>query len=164
VLAGGGRIEDMTAEMRLKIIPLALTRGEDLLMDANVRVVSTALMTQKSCMGLYPKYEDVGRNGGRVTCLYGEARALCAVATMKKNGERWFVDVMCAAGAEDARKRTIMPLIDGKTELWARIASKDDRKQGFFAGLGFRATGEIRPPEEELPLETEMWTLPAAQG
>lgn len=51
------------AEHRLTMIPLILHPNESAVLDMNCQLLSTRIAEQTSCMGLYPRYQALRRNG-----------------------------------------------------------------------------------------------------
>ncbi len=73
--------------MRIPMIPLALHRGSQFLLDCNAEIFTSAAVTQRSCMGLYPKYESMLRRGGGGYCAWAEDGVLGTIASVKMTGE-----------------------------------------------------------------------------
>ncbi len=153
------RIEDLSPKMRLRIIPLVLWRGPDLLMDRNAMILSTSEFTQRSCMGLYPRFSEIAENGGRVVCAYDGEGDLCGVATAVLETEGLFVDVFAAPGHADCRTPLLAALIrEGNAH--ARISDTDREKQDFFASMGFLKTEDTEAPSRICPLPVHRWIRP----
>ena len=100
------RIEKGSAEMRIPIVPLALSRLQYKIYDANLGIANPEVLTQFSCMGLYPKYMALK---GSFFGAWDEAGVLGAAATVTEDGcfdgfgwpayEDALQKIFCKAGA-----------------------------------------------------------------
>ena len=75
-------VSQMNADMRIPIIPLALTRLDYKVYDANIGLANPYFITQRSCMGLYQKYLSCFSRGGKAFVSVDESGILGAVATL----------------------------------------------------------------------------------
>ena len=80
------RIEEGDPKMRIPIVPLTLSRLKYKIYDANLGFVNPEVMTQFSCMGLYPRYMALKDKGGKYFGAYDEAGVLGAAATVTADG------------------------------------------------------------------------------
>ena len=139
---GPFRLEEGSPKARIPLIPLALHRGSQLLLDANAGLLSCAEVTQRSCMGLYPKYAAIRQAGGAFFCAWDAAGTLGAVASALPIGEGVRADFFCC----DAFYPAVSGLLSmcearfGAVSLW--IARDDAGKRNCVEQLGYRPAGE----------------------
>lgn len=63
------------ARFRLQIIPCILFPYDEIVLDLNTELFSTRWFIQNSCMGLYPRYEKIDKNGSWFVALKGKTVA-----------------------------------------------------------------------------------------
>lgn len=148
-----GCVEDACASLRIGVIPLALRRGGALIKDANAGLADNAILTQVSCMGLYPRYLSILQRGGAVKLVKDETTRLpVALGSMLISGDRRYVD---AFGVEEARGvlQNLLVSLCGEGTRYMRIFDGDAEKQALAASVGF-------VPEDEAQIAINGLTLP----
>ena len=133
------RIEPATATMRVHLIPLVLQDGRDLLMDANAKILSSRFFTQRSCMGLYPRYLKIIEEGGEVFCAVNRKDLLCGVASFRKAGtDSFFVDAFSAPGYEFVITDLLASCRRPALHYYALLSDVDTKKAPLiFQKMGF---------------------------
>ena len=125
--------------MRVPLIPLVLHRGSQFLLDRNAGLFSSAAVTQRSCMGLYPRYETILRAGGGCCCAWAEGGVLGAVASVKPTEDGPLADFFCC----DAFLPAVPELLERCREEYGtlrfQIAESDAGKRSCLERLGYRA-------------------------
>ncbi len=129
---------------RIHMIPLILCPHDWQVLDANVKIYSTRYATQSSCMGLYPRYQALARDGrgawfaartrsGRLVGLSSarlDESGSCRVdGFIHRNFEAAWADMIEAAAGwgREHQART----------LWATVSVEDEDKCSRFEALGF---------------------------
>ncbi len=74
------------ARFRLQIIPLILFPFDEIVLDLNAGLFSTRWFVQKSCMGLYPRYEKIDESGAWFVALSG--KNVVGLSSVKLNDDR----------------------------------------------------------------------------
>jgi len=150
--AVGDRINVLSgsASDRIPVIPLILFPHEWHVLDSNIGLYSTRFSLQRSCMGLYPRYQSmrsdydgnwlVARNGiNQVTGLISyriDKLKRCYIDGFMHPGYlgHWgfFIDEAMSLAAEH-----------GASSFLANLSSYDNEKIALFKSSSFRLTGEI---------------------
>ena len=130
-------IREGSPGMRIPLIPLALRRGGPLLMDCNAPLFSSAAVTQRSCMGLYPKFEGIWKGGGAVFGAWSEG-VLGAVASVKPTARGPRVDFFCCEAFLPAVPGLLAQCRERFGELRFQIVPGDADKRALVEGLGYR--------------------------
>ena len=129
---------------RVPIVPLVAARGRDLLMDANVGILSSDFVTQISCCGLYPRYLQLTAGGGDAWCATLPSGAICAICTVRDQTDGSSIDAFAYPGFENALPQLLAMGFEGRTRLYAHIADCDQAKQALFSDLGFTPAGACK--------------------
>ena len=129
---------------RVPMIPLALTPHNWQVLDSNVPLFSTRYQIQRSCMGLYPRYTAVAKNGfgawfAAVTADH-RVVGLSSARLDRTHGCR--VDGFAHARFSDAWKPLVEAAIawgkeNGGQSFHALLSVEDEQKQQAYEGLGF---------------------------
>ena len=134
---------------RITMIPLIVSPHEWEVMDANVNILSTRFVIQKSCMGLYPRYEKLilERKGawfaartdddclvGLSTARLGESDACRVDGFAHRNFARFREPLIREAMTWAAKS--------GRGRLKAHISVEDESKFALFEALGFQKSGD----------------------
>ena len=125
---------------RIPIIPLVAARGRDLLMDANVGLLSSDFVTQISCCGLYPRFLQLMASGD-AWCVTLPSGAICAVCTVRDQRDGSYIDAFAYPGFEETLPQLLAMGFEGRVQLSACIANCDRAKQALFTKLGFTPAG-----------------------
>ena len=96
-------------------------------------------VTQRSCMGLYPRYDELLKNGGHFYAAMDEAGVLGAILSTMPTDSGIRADFYCCDGFEG-----LLPdLVDTCGEVvYLQIAECDEKKQAMAKSLGFSPAGE----------------------
>ena len=136
---GSLSVTDGSADARIPIIPLALSRLAFKVYDANVSIAPPDIMTQGSCMGLFPRYASLKDRGAYYTA-YDTRGVLGAVSTAVKNEEGGCCfDLFFAPTFEGAAPLLLDRAIQfakGK-KIYMNIAECDEKKAALARALGF---------------------------
>lgn len=127
-------IEKGSAEMRIPIVPLALSRLQYKIYDANLGIANPEVLTQFSCMGLYPKYMALE---GSFFGAWDEAGVLGAAATVTKDG---CFDGFGWPAYEDALKEIFRKA--GASHMI--VADADEAKASLANSLGLHRAEETK--------------------
>ena len=133
--AGTIHIEEGSPKMRIPIVPLTLSRLGYKIYDANLGLVNPEVLSQYSCMGLYPRYMELAEQGGRYFGAYDEAGVLGAAATATEDGR---FDGFAYPAFEEALQETFR-----KTNAsYMVVADMDDAKIALAEKLGLHKAEE----------------------
>lgn len=127
-------VSEMTAEFRIPIIPLALHRSSQIILDANVDLVSTSIFNQTCCMSLYPRYMNLIEKGGKCFTVKdgrGVIGAAASIAEDKNGSVR--ADVFLNKSYEAALPDLISSLKSFKDTFYFEIARRDGYKENLLA-------------------------------
>jgi GNAT superfamily N-acetyltransferase len=145
-------VEAMTAAARIPMIPLLVSPHPSVMLDANVGMVSTTFAVQRSCMGLYPRYEALIEGGrGAAFCACAENGRLVGLATARMGDSgRCAVDVFTHRQWDDAWPELAQACLEwgadhGVTRFVADVVADDVGKQRAFERLDFEVDGPCRP-------------------
>ena len=123
--------------MRIPLVPLALRRGGPLLMDCNAPLFSSAAVTQRSCMGLYPRYAAIRGRGGAVFGAWADG-VLGAVASVAPTPEGPRADFFCCEAFLPSVPLLLAQCRARFGALRLQIAAGDAGKRALVEALGFR--------------------------
>lgn len=142
-ISGPRSVRPAGSDIRVPMIPLALADHPWTILDANVGLFSTRYVIQNSCMGLYPRYEKVMKEGAAFAS-WSDSDQLLGLATVKvdgtgarvdgftlgfdKFGDRW--QKLIRSAVAWTAKRSI-------SECIASIAVADETKQAAFRSADF---------------------------
>jgi GNAT superfamily N-acetyltransferase len=148
------------ASFRIPVIPLVLSRGRDLLMDANTAIFSSAAVTQPSCMGLYPRYIDLMANGGSFFGARHASGALCAMASRMPTPAGTRLDAFAFPGFEPELPGLVSCLPTPAEDGYAQIATADTAKESMFAALGFQPETCVDFSVSVFKVSSRIWRKP----
>ena len=77
------RVVPADPSMRIPLVPLVLRRSGPMVLDCNTGLFNRSVLTQLSCMGLYPKYMDLADRGGNAFGLVDERGVLGGMASVE---------------------------------------------------------------------------------
>lgn len=131
-----------TPSMRIPLIPLVLHRGQYKLLDYNTKILSSEEMVQLSCMGLYPRYAALQKQGGHFWGATNENGVLGAVASAAVTEQGIRADFFCC----DSFSIAIPELLDkcGRTlgTFYLHLAKMDTEKRLLAESMGFKVEAE----------------------
>ena len=145
---GAAEIVEATPADRLPMIPLLLCPHDWQVLDANTNCRSTRYATQKSCMGLYVRYQPIQRGGGAWFAARTAEGKVVGLATARRDDAGDFqVDGFAHARFDAAWEPLLQAAIDACTgqrpsRCYAVVSVEDEEKGALFEALGFRRTGE----------------------
>ncbi|MBI3942037.1 MAG: GNAT family N-acetyltransferase [Chloroflexi bacterium] len=165
-LAGGRpvTVSQGTEDIRIPMIPLIASPHSWRVLDANALIFSTKYALQKSCMGLYPRYERLAQDGqGAWFGAYTDQGRLVGLATARldsaagcqvdgfthENYRHAWTDLLQSAIAWGMGRSA--------TKIQATVAQNDTEKTALFESLGFVQTGAGNP------FHLDTMTVPAVQ-
>ena len=137
-----------TAAERIPMVPLLLTPHDWQVLDANTGMFSTRYAIQHSCMGLYPRYFALGREGRGAWFGARTDRGLLvglSTARLDRSGQcqvDGFVHQNASADWENLLQAAVRWGIgQGAPLCRARLSVEDEEKRSRFESLKFHATG-----------------------
>ena len=76
--------------MRIPLIPLVLQHDLGLILDINTGIFNSSTITQRSCMGLFPRYLALRKRGGDYFTVFDESGTLGAVSSVSPQNNGFF--------------------------------------------------------------------------
>ena len=129
--------------MRIPIIPLVLQPDFPLILDINTGIFNSSTITQRSCMGLFPRYEALRKQGGDYFMAFDEAGTLGAVASVSPQNHRSFrADFFALPSFESAVPAMIHKIEESFGKVYFEIACSDKIKESILKKNGLKAIGE----------------------
>ena len=150
--SGAARIEAATASHRVPIIPLLVMPHDWKVLDALTGMFSTRYVVQNSCMGLYPRYENLSssQDGTWFAARTKSARLLGLSSIRLKTSDWAELDGFTRPG-----QFMLWETLLESALLWARergvryfksrVCVEDEEKLQGFESLGFRRTKREEP-------------------
>lgn len=124
--------------IRIPMIPLVLMGGNTKVLDVNTGLFHRDFVTQRSCMGLYPRYETLLKNGGHFYAAVDESGIVGAILSTMPTETGTRADFYCCDGFEGLLPK----LMDICTDtVYLQIAECDAKKQELAKALGFSPSG-----------------------
>ena len=125
--------------IRIPMIPLVLMGGNTTVLDVNTGLFHRDFVTQRSCMGLYPRYDALLKNGGHFYAASDEDGILGAVLSTMPTETGIRADFFCCDGFT-----SLLPKLFAQCQedIYLQIADCDTRKQELAKTLGFSPVGE----------------------
>ena len=125
--------------IRIPMIPLVLMGGNTKVLDVNTGLFHRDFVTQRSCMGLYPRYETLLAKGGHFYAATDEQGIVGAILSTIPTQAGTRADFFCCDGFA-----CILPrLLDAcKETVYLQIAECDTQKQELAQKLGFSPCGK----------------------
>ena len=137
-----------SSAVRVPMIPLIVTPHDWQVLDANAGMYSTRYREQNSCMGLYPRYQAVVRDGrGACFACHADENRLVGLSTARLDDSGGCqVDGFTHARHMSAWGDLVQAahgwgVTNGATVSWAAVSVEDEDKQAKFESLGFREVG-----------------------
>ena len=141
-------IVEATPADRVPIIPLLLCPHDWKVLDANTRMFSTRYATQKSCMGLYVRYERIRLGGGGAWFVAKTVEGkVVGLSTARRDDTGIYqIDAFAHALFSDSWEELVQAAIGKSHEqdmrgCFAVVSVEDEEKQSWFESLGFRRAG-----------------------
>lgn len=125
--------------IRIPLIPLAVIGGNTKILDVNTSLFHRDFVTQRSCMGLYPRYDTLLSKGGHFYAAVDGRGILGAMVSTMPTDDGTRADFFCCDGFEN-----VLPqLLEACGEkVYLQIAECDNKKQAMAKALGFSPVGE----------------------
>ena len=125
--------------IRIPLIPLVLMGGNTTVLDVNANLYHRDFVTQRSCMGLYPRYDSLLNNGGHFYAASDVKGILGAMLSTMPTDNGIRADFFCCDGFVD-----LLPQLfaECKDDIYLQIAECDIKKQELAKKLGFSPVGE----------------------
>ncbi len=146
--SGPVTVAPATAAERIPMIPLLVTPHDWQVLDANAGMFSTRYAVQHSCMGLYPRYEALLREGRGAWFGARTDRGLLvglSTARLDESGRcqvDGFVHQNASAAWEDLLQAAVRWGVEqGASLCRARLSVEDEEKRSCFESLGFHTAG-----------------------
>ena len=153
---GRASVREASAEVRVTMIPLIVNPHDWQVLDANIQMYSTRYKVQNSCMGQYPRYEAVTREGsGAWFAAYAADNRVVGLSTVRADDSGGcridgFTHKLHLKTWDDLVRAAIgWGRSHGAAKCWAAVSVEDEEKQSMFKRLGFHGTG----PAGEFQLE-----------
>lgn len=126
--------------IRIPMIPLILLGGNTKVLDVNTGLFHRDFVTQRSCMGLYPRYDTLLKNGGHFYAAVDEDGVVGAILSTMPTEAGTRADFYCCDGFEG-----LLPKLIGSCNntMYLQIAECDSKKQELAKKLGFSPVGEV---------------------
>lgn len=136
---GDFSFEDGSPDYRIPIIPLATCSwGESGFTDINVNLVRKGIhFSQVSCMGIFPRYLELEKNGGKYFGIKDENGTLGAVCSALPTEKGTRVDFFWVKKFDIGLRSLISQLQEQYSDICFQIADCDKPKISFAESLGF---------------------------
>lgn len=126
--------------IRIPMIPLVLMGGNTKVLDVNTGLFHRDFVTQRSCMGLYPRYETLLKSGGHFYAAVDNSGIVGAILSTMPAEFGMRADFFCCDGFEELLPK----LMDACTDaVYLQIAECDSKKQEMAKKLGFSPVSEV---------------------
>ena len=130
-----------SSAIRIPLIPLVVMGANTRVLDVNTGIFHRDFVTQRSCMGLYPRYETLLKNDGHFYAAVDDSGIVGAVLSTMPTEFGIRADFFCCDGFEG-----ILPkLLDACNEdMYLQVAECDAKKQELVQKLGFSPDTEVQ--------------------
>jgi GNAT superfamily N-acetyltransferase len=137
---------------RIAMIPLIVLPHDWLIMDAILDIYSTRYVLQRSCMGLYPRYEKLRADGNGSWFAakndYNQTVGLSSarIDVLKRCQVDGFIHYKYKFLWEDLIKEAILWAADQNARAcWARLSVEDEEKISMFEASSFKKRSKGTP-------------------
>lgn len=148
------RILKDDSAIRIPMIPLTLLGGNTKVLDANNGLFHRDFVTQRSCMGLYSRYDKLLKDGGHFYAAMDKQGSLGAILSTMPAEAGLRADFYCCDGFEGLLPKLLAACED---KVYLQIAECDEKKQELAQRLGFSPIGKaelLRCGDVWLPFQT----------
>jgi len=129
--------------MRIPIVPLALQKDFGLILDINTEIFNSSTITERSCMGLFPRYEALRKRGGDYFMAFDEAGTLGAVGSVSPQDDGTFrADFFHLPSFAPVVPDMLQRFEDRYGKVYFEIAGNDVQKETVLKENGMKAVGE----------------------
>ena len=125
--------------IRIPMIPLILMGSNTTVLDVNTGLYHRDFVTQRSCMGLYPRYGTLLSKGGHFYAASDEKGILGAMLSTMPTEDGIRADFFCCDGFVSLLPQLFVECPD---DIYLQIAECDIKKQELANALGFSPVGE----------------------
>lgn len=125
--------------IRIPMIPLVLMGGNTKVLDVNTGLFHRDFVTQRSCMGLYPRYDTLLAKGGHFYAAADENGVLGAILSTMPTETGIRADFFCCDGFAPLLPQLFAQC---KDDIYLQIAECDTKKQELAKALGFSPEGD----------------------
>jgi len=125
--------------IRIPLIPLVAIGGNTKVLDVNTGLFHPDFVTQRSCMGLYPRYNALLAKGGHFYAAVDSKGVLGAMVSTMPTKQGTQADFFCCQGFENTLSRLLETVNE---KICLQIAECDEKKQDLAKSLGFSPVGE----------------------
>ena len=142
-VSGDIKVSIGNPSIRIPIVPLVLQRDFGLILDINTKIFNTDTITERSCMGLFPRYEELRKCGGEYYMAFDEKGTLGAVASVlpQKNGP-CRADFFALKSFESVVPDMIERIENAFGNIYIEIAKTDNVKERILKENGFSPVGD----------------------
>lgn len=152
-------IRELNPADKIAVIPLFLNEGPGFLLDSNVDIFNNRRISQRSCMGLYPRYENLVKEGGKVFVSVSERGIAGGIASLKRNaGDRDSIDFFCMRGFEDAAGALLDRCLEENPSACVRISAEDSEKAELLERTGLRESGNYLKDYDGMKIPCRVFT------
>ena len=142
-VCGNIEISKGSPAMRIPIIPLVLQRDYGLILDINTGIFNSSIITQRSCMSLFPRYEALRAQGGDYYMAFDQTGTLGAISSVSPQTDGSFrADFFALSSFESSIASMICKIEKNFGKVYFEIARNDNAKERILQENGFHAIGE----------------------
>lgn len=124
--------------IRIPLIPLTVMGGNTQVLDVNANLFHRDFVTQRSCMGLYPRYDSLLSKGGHFYAAVDGRGVLGAMLSTLPTEQGIRADFFCCDGFEGILPQLLKSCGES---AYLQIAECDAKKQALAKQLGFSPAG-----------------------
>lgn len=127
------------SSIRIPLIPLTVIGANTKVLDINTGIFHRDFLTQRSCMGLYPRYRKLLSEGGHFYAAVDGRGVLGALLSTMQTDRGIRADFFCCEGFEEM----LPALLDAcAASVYLQIAECDEKKKAIACTLGFSPVGD----------------------
>lgn len=142
-LCGIAEVTRGDQSMRIPIVPLALQADFGLILDINTGIFNSNTITERSCMGLFPRYQALRKQGGDYFKAFDGSGTLGAVGSVSPQTDGSFrADFFAMPAFESVVPAMIHQFEEQFGRVYFEIACSDEGKARILKQNGFKAIGE----------------------
>ena len=134
-------IQKDTSAIRIPLIPLTAIGSKTKVLDVNTGLLHRDFVTQRSCMGLYPRYDKLQEQGGHFYAAFDKGGILGAILSTMPTKSGLRADFFCCEGFEGALYQLLTCC---EEPVYLQIAECDEEKQALAQKLGFSPVCEAK--------------------
>lgn len=145
--------------LRITIIPLVLQKNLGFILDINTGIFNSLVIAQRSCMGLFPRYEVLREHGGDYAMAFDEAGTLGAVSSVAPQEDGSYrADFFALPSFRSAVPRMIRNWEENFGQIYFEIACNDQEKAELLTENGFRFSKEGLCTTKDFLVKTAIYT------